>query len=388
MSEEKTFLFLSNCFGEDVAASIIADELIKSSREKNFNIKVYGASLIGDGLEYSARAFLLVFSSSLPPSGGFPTKSLYGFFSDIFAGSLKNILNFTKAINKLKGRVDVVFVVGDVFLLFLARRVFKTEKIIFFALAKSDYFMPHYKIEKKYIKKNVDLMFTRDELTAKNLRNEKINALFLGNPLIDNLAPKGLTLNIKPESKVIGLLPGSRNEAYRNFLLILNLIKKIDREDLIFLAALPKTMDKMILKEYVTKAGYSFSLSGAFPEILINKNKIILTKGYFADVIALSHILIGLAGTANEQAAGKGKPVVSFKGTGPQTTIQRMKEQERLMGGAVKFVENYPDGVIKEVLYLVENEEERKRRGEIGKIRMGEEGGAKRIAEFFLKYIH
>jgi hypothetical protein len=58
-----------------------------------------------------------------------------------------------------------------------------------------------------------------------------------------------------------------------------------------------------------------------------------------------------------------------------------MSEQERLLGGSMKFV-NYPDGVIKEVLDLLDNPEEYKKRSEIGKARMGGPGAAGRIAEY------
>ncbi|MGC8765803.1 MAG: lipid-A-disaccharide synthase-related protein [Brevinematia bacterium] len=382
MLEGKTFLFVSNCYGEDIAASLIARSLVEIATEKSLELDVYGASLISSGEEYTKRGIRLVFSSSLPPSGGFPTKSISGFFADFFSGSLFNIFSFLKRLEELKGEIDIIFVVGDVFLLYLVRKIFKKEMVIFFALAKSDYFMPHYRIEKKYIKKNADLVFARDSLTAENLREYGINAFYLGNPLIDCLDPEGLRLDLPLDKKVIGILPGSRKESYKNFLLILNLIKKIERKDLIFVAAFPKTLDERYLKNCLINAGYSYVDSTPFPEIIIKENKVIITKGYFVDVVDMSTILIGLAGTANEQAAGRGKPVISFRGCGPQTTPQRMKEQERLMGGAIKFVRDYPDGVIREILFLLENEKERERRGKIGRERMGELGAAKKIAEF------
>ncbi len=105
-------------------------------------------------------------------------------------------------------------------------------------------------------------------------------------------------------------------------------------------------------------------------------------------MISESEIVIGLAGTANEQAAGLGKPVVSFTGYGPQTTLRRMKDQARLLGSAVKFVSDFPNGVVTEISFLLSNPEERIRRGKAGSLRMGPPGGARNIANLLVKHFN
>ena len=113
-----------------------------------------------------------------------------------------------------------------------------------------------------------------------------------------------------------------------------------------------------------------------------------MSKDVFDAVLHESTVVIGMAGTANEQAAGMGRPVVSFVGAGAQTTPSRMIDQERLLGGAAAYISDYPEGVAREILWLLDHPEERSRRGAIGRERMGPPGGAKKIAEFLFDEFH
>ena len=106
-----------------------------------------------------------------------------------------------------------------------------------------------------------------------------------------------------------------------------------------------------------------------------------MVRNGFEDIIARAEVLIGLAGTANEQAVGMGKPVVSFAGTGPQTTVTRMTKQEMMLGGSVRYIADFPRGVAEEVSFLLSHPEEAMRRGRIGIERMGSPGASRRIAE-------
>ena len=60
----------------------------------------------------------------------------------------------------------------------------------------------------------------------------------------------------------------------------------------------------------------------------------------FMDVLHQSSVVIGLAGTANEQAMFAGRPLISFIGTGPQSTKKRFVEQHQLIDGATTYLIN------------------------------------------------
>jgi len=382
----KKILFTSNCYGEDRSAALIAKELKQMLGEKGLDIDVYGSSLISEGKDYTSRGIDLLFSSYVPPSGGFPTRSLKGFIADLF--HLKVLFNYIKTIKKIRDDTILCIIVGDIFLLFLTRLALKNCPVIFLAPTKSDYIQPHYAVEEWYMKKNADFILTHDEFTASNLRKKNINALFLGNPMMDELIYKGVSsiLNKKQGNPVVGIFPGSRKEAYDNFIMILNLIDLLPRErDMVYLTALPGNLDMGFLSDKASFHGWK-ELGRSGHLILEKESKeVFLCRDSFNEILSLSDVIIGLAGTANEQAAGMGKPIIGFKGTGPQTTVRRLKEQERLLGGALKFVKKYPEEAINELLLLLDNPFERRTRGEAGKKRMGREGGARKIAGLIIR---
>ncbi len=386
---EKIILFTSNCFGEDRSAALIAKELKAQISEKALpGYKILGASLISEAEDYKKRGIDVLFSSEVPPSGGFPTRSMKGFFSDMFTGIIRNVRNFIQALKKIKDNAALAVVVGDVTLLFLTRRALQKTPILFLAPAKSDYIEPHYKIEEWFIRRNVDTMLTHDAFTANNLKSKGLNALFLGNPMMDELEAQPSSLKIKKGKPVVGLLPGSREEAYDNFMKILEIAELIsEKKSASFLAALPSTLadEKIGIKAF--RNGWDFLETKPFPILKKEKAEVILSRGIFPNVLEASDVIIGLAGTANEQAAGLGRPIVSFVGTGPQTTFQRIAEQERLLGEALKFIQGSPADIAEEVIYLLDHPKERERRGKAGIERMGPSGGAMRIAEFIMKLI-
>ena len=362
--------FLSNCYGEDRSAGLIAAELKKIKPQ----VRITGAPLISSGKEYTKRGIPLLTQSKVPPSGGFPTKSLWGLLLDIPYGYIP--LKYYLTLKKMRLAIDYAVVVGDIPLLILGHLALR-KKIVFLAPAKSNYKKPHYKIEEFFMRKIPQKVLTRDEYTAQNLRKKGIPAIFLGNPMMDGLTPKGINLGEPP---IVGILPGSRSEAYKNFLKILKVVERI-REKVRFACALPQSLKIETIVRLAKKHNWFYE-KGMLKK---NESSVLLVKNGFEDIISKSEVIIGLAGTANEQAAGLGKPVVSFTGCGPQTTFKRMKDQERLLGGAVKFVSDFPEGVVSEISFLLSNRKERVKRGKIGSFRMGPPGGAKKIANLLAK---
>jgi uncharacterized protein (TIGR03492 family) len=94
-------------------------------------------------------------------------------------------------------------------------------------------------------------------------------------------------------------------------------------------------------------------------------------------------VVIGMAGGANEQAAGLGKPVVAFPGTGPQFTPRFLEEQKRLLGEALVATPHWQDAA-RALARLLDDREERERRGRAGVERFGGAGAAAAIARRLL----
>jgi uncharacterized protein (TIGR03492 family) len=269
-------------------------------------------------------------------------------------------------------------VVGDVFILLLAYFGLQ-RKAIFLATAKSDHMNPHTSLEEWIIRRCSSRMLTRDGYTAQRLRTKGIDARFLGNPMMDGIGEASAEKQGHPPT--IGLFPGSRDEADLNFRRILAVIDLLP-EPARYLCAVSPGLDIEKMAESVRAEGWT--LTGG--EMLCKGDKAVqMGKDLFETVLHDSTLVIGMAGTANEQAAGVGRPVVSFLGAGTQTTPSRMIDQERLLGGAVAYISDFPEGVAREISWLLAHPEEREKRGAIGRERMGSSGGARKIAEFLVQ---
>ncbi|RMG80544.1 MAG: hypothetical protein D6707_06245 [Bacteroidetes bacterium] len=383
----KKILLASDCFSENRNATLIAKQLQKIANYKPENF--LAASLVSEGREYGDIP--VITDATLPPSGGFATQSIGGFFADLFSGSLGIPFNFVKKIKNIADEIGLALVVGDVFLLWLVNRALKNKNIpiLFYVHSKTDYIEPHYRIEERIIKNIASDVFTRDELTAESMRNKEIPAQFLGSVIMDELFPEEFEIPLDKSLQTVGILPGTRGEALDNFILILKVVEKLsEKRKLNFPAAMVGSLSDDKISEKCSKYGWKFIKSEHCNYIEKNSARVLIVRRAFVNTVISSDILIGLTGAANEQAVGLGKPVLAFKGIGAQTTTKRFKEQERLLGGAMKFLKNDPDAVAEYALKLLDNPEERERMGKIGMERMGPPGGAERIAKYiYEKYL-
>lgn len=382
-------LFTSDCFSEDRNASLIAKNLRNLLKDKNIDCKLMGATLVGEGKDYVKRGIEQLYASKLPPSGGFVTTSFKAFLDDLFSGALFNPSKFRAAIQKNKKRIKIAVVVGDVFLLWLTKKALRGENIpiLFYVHSKTDYIEPHYKIEERFIRNTTSTVFARDEFSAGNMRKQNISAIFLGSIIMDELFSANVKINLDSKLQTIGILPGTRPEMYDNFVMVLDVIELVVADRKVnCISAIYAGLDIDMLVQKAKDAGWKKSKDKNKTIILTKRSAIVqLNMNAFVDVVQKSDILIGLSGAGNEQAVGLGKPVISFVGTGAQTTTRRFDEQERLLGGSMKFVRSYPDAVVDTVISLLDDENERKRMGAIGMERMGPAGGALRIATHILK---
>ena len=364
--------FLTNGFGEDRTGALIACELRRLAPEH----PIVAIPMVSSGNDFQKHGFETVWEGAFPPGQGFGSQEFRLFLKDIpYARDYFRYLGF---LAKRRSEFDHAFVVGDVFLLIHAYFGLG-RKSVFLALAKSNHMNPHSGIEEWVIRHFASRVLTRDAYTAECLRAKGIDARFLGNPIMDGIGEPGPEKAINPP--VIGLLPGSRDEADHNFRRILAVIDGIS-EPAQYLCALSPVLD--IEKMAASVAADGWTLTAV--EVLRKGGKSVqMGKNLFERVLHDSTLVIGMAGTANEQAAGMGRPVVSFVGAGAQTTPSRMIDQERLLGGAAAYISDFPEGVSREISYLLAHPEERARRGAIGRERMGAPGGAKKIAKFLVQ---
>lgn len=363
-------LIVSNGHGEDLLASVLAEELKKTTKQE-----ILAFPLVGEGLAYDRVGIRKVHSQPLLPSGGFVYLGWENLKKDISSGLFKQLNKQKKVLRSLRG-IRLAICVGDTYNLFFTSRYLKTE-IVFIPTAKSNYIKPHTLLDRLIMRKAL-VVLPRDEVTAVDLRKRRVKANCLGNLMMDAISKKDIAFNVK---NPIGVLPGSRQDASKNLEKILQVIEKTKvRDD--YLVALTEDFD---VEDFLKKVSWEEAdLKVDYAAMILQKDskRVYLCKGIFGDIIFQSDFVIGLSGTGNEQAAGLGKPVLTFVGPGAQFTPYFAKKQKKLLGDAVCFVEenSSDEEIAKRVDYLALQPTVCTQKGAVGIERMGKAGAAQKMA--------
>jgi uncharacterized protein (TIGR03492 family) len=252
-------------------------------------------------------------------------------------------------------------------------------------------------------------VFSRDKLTAENLRQYQISAFDLGNPMMDGVSvdpslPIFYQSDLVNKPLVVTLLPGSRPpEAYANWTQILiavnSLISVFDRQEIVCLAAITPTLDLDILQGNLSKLGWkqvAIAVGGASPRenrdltkllpdeqaIYYQRDRvtIVISTQAYSQCMQLGDCAIAMAGTATEQFIGLGKPAFIVPGVGPQFTPAFAEAQTRLLGESAILVNRAQDVGV-EMQPLLAQPDRLQSIARNGLLRMGTPGAAKRIAE-------
>ncbi len=385
-SSEKQVLFLSNGYAEDLMAARVVAHLNKMSPE----IKVKALPVVGEGRAYFPTRAELLDPRRMLPSGGFLLQSGKEIIADLKDGLLRLIWQQGKTLRRESENIDLVVGVGDFYLIIL-NMLFVHKPMFFIPTAKSDYICPHFFIEKWIMRHFCQLVAPRDEKTARSLRKDRIKAAFVGNLMMDCIDPLSgnntRKLEIDESSRVIGILPGSREEAYLNLSKILRVVDYVNTaakdKKLTFLMALASSLDLERIRESALKVGWELDIETEDIAHLSGNSgaSIIAVKGRFGEVLRSSKIAIGLAGTANEQAVGMRVPTVAFTGYGPQTTPNRFKDQNNLLGESLYVAEGDEEEIASQIWDILNDPARMETMRRVGRERMGEPGGTKRVAE-------
>jgi len=352
-------LFITNGHGEDLVAAEIIKRLPATIHASVF-------PLVGEGKAFEDlhRVEILGLRKSLP-SGGFSLRNLWYLIKDLSAGLIFNTINNLSDLKKLRGKIDLTVAVGDIVPIIGALTV--KAPFIFVGVNKSDYYKwfgsRYTPWEKWLLKEYAKKIYVRDQVTAEHLNRESVPAEYAGNPIMDCIGvasrPSPVASQEASRTITIGFLPGTRKDA------------KLNVEDF------EKVVEELTtLKDPDTK--FNLLIATTLPDI-----PEYMERKAFADVLKESDLIIGLSGTGNEQAAGSGKPVVSFYGRGSQYNKKFAEAQKQLLGDSLALViKPDPLYVAAEAWCLLHNPQVLKHMGEIGRERMGKSGAAVKIAKF------
>ncbi len=380
----KQIAVISNGHGEDLMASLLADRL----RDEGFAITAF--PMVGEGGAYARRGIPIAGVQRTMPSGGFIWKGATNLLRDLRAGLLGLTLAQMRELKKCRGRFDAVIALGDIFCLWLAGRVLK-KPAIFVPTAKSEYISGHYPFEYRMMRRHAIKIFPRDESTANAMVRRGLPAEFVGNLMMDALDMQGIDFfsdsgERSGERPVVALLPGSREEAYENAVDLAQAALALPAR-FRFLFSLAPGLEPGRLQQRLQggDGGWRFAPrsesdpAGVAGVLESGEHRIVVVQGHFGDLLSAADVVIGLAGTGNEQAVGLGKPLVTFPGRGAQFTRRFAVDQRKLLGDSLSLVERDPGVIAQEVQAILGDPARYARMAEEGKRRMGPPGALDRM---------
>ncbi|MFN9175229.1 MAG: lipid-A-disaccharide synthase-related protein [Synechocystis sp.] len=382
------FLFVSNGHGEDLNAGLIIDAL----RERSPSITLAALPLVGEGSAYQQRQIPIIAPVQPLPSGGLVYTSAMTWFRDIGGGLVSLTLKQIRSLRQQRQQFDLIVAVGDSVPLLFA--YLSGRPYVSFLVANSSYYEGQLRLPFTmdwWLKSPRCLgAIAKDQLTAKDLQKRGINACCLGYPIMDALNPSGSLQKSDQNQPLIALLPGSRvPEALRNLAQLLPLCAALAQaKPLTFWIALVPAITTEHLQAIAVEHGWQYD-HNQFTQgtCVIN-----LSWHQFADILHQCDLVLGMAGTAVEQAVGLGKPVVQIPGYGPQFTYGFAEAQMRLLGCSVTTIGQSPDDpnlialAVPKILAILSDLDYQDCCQKNGLERIGQPGASMAIADYLLEY--
>ncbi|EYB68684.1 hypothetical protein DEIPH_ctg017orf0010 [Deinococcus phoenicis] len=386
LSPARPALLLSNGTAEDLIGARLLGHLNAAARV---------LPLVGAGRVYAGLPEVRRVGTALDlPSGGFPFGSLENLRADLRAGLVPASLGqWRDAVRAARGAGAVV-VVGDAYALMIgsvAARRAGLPLVHVQPLLSAHYLeglggagalrelnalganlpMPY----ELRLARAARAVFVRDAATARYYAARGVPARWAGSFAMDVLPPPERDLaGLTGGRRVLALLPGSREDHRESLPLMLGAAAHVP--EVAAVVAWPHGWEAVTLPggwtlEVLDEQAAWAQGGGA---------RVALLRGAFGAVARAADVAVGTAGTANEQLAGLGVPVVAFPTGGPQFTPGFARRQARLLGAALAVVAPDPQGIAAEVRALLRDGARRARAAQAGLTRVGPAGALPVIA--------
>ncbi|MBV8074321.1 MAG: hypothetical protein JO140_02740 [Candidatus Eremiobacteraeota bacterium] len=345
-------LFVTNGHGEVAIARRIAAEVRGRTQVETDHF-----ALVGEGLGDAElrdvgpqRSF---------PSGGLVAMGNVGAFArDLAAGFLPFWFAQRRFLRAARGRYAVVVAVGDVYAFARARGA--GAPTVFVGTAKSVRVAPYGRFERRLLR-GAARAFVRDLPTAADLNAGGVRAEAPGNVIVD-LAQSDEAFPWSAPTRIV-VLPGSRASAYANAAKLGAVLRSVRaRRELEVVVSVAPGIDGARLLEALGTEARAWT-------------------GPLGALFAGATLAFGQAGTANEEAAARGLPVVALAESGRKREDWYRMRQRRLLGEALAILPVPLDEGARAFERLLDDDAGRAAMRRVALERMGPPGGAAAIAQ-------
>jgi uncharacterized protein (TIGR03492 family) len=358
----RTLWVVANGHGEDAIAAALVREL----QERLPDWRFAAFPVVGEGRAFEPLGVPVLGPRRRLPADGLTLHHPSLLWADLRAGLIPTTWAQLRVLRA--GRVDAVLVVGDVYaqalsLLVRAPQRFVVQPLVSVRLAEGGGRVPwnrtfaeRIRAPERLLLGRAEAVYPRDEPTAAWLRAHGVaRARFLGNPMMDGL--EGTPWPASRDRATLALLPGSRAYAERSVARMRAALELLADEgtDLVALVAWTRGAPP------VAPQGWSTHDEAGTPVWRRGCVEVGWLVGRFGDVLASADAVLGTTGTAQEQAAGLGLPVVSFP-VEPAFGAAFLANQRRLLGRALEVVGSEPAAIAADVARRLASPDEDARR--------------------------
>ncbi|WP_243026896.1 lipid-A-disaccharide synthase-related protein [Thermus albus] len=366
-------LFVSNGPTEDAIGTRIAQELGQ---------EILALPLVGSGKAYEKVTRLILGPRREMPSGGFLFGSWKNLVADLKAGFLAMTWNQWRTARSIEA--DAVVVVGDAYALTVGLVAAKGKPTYHInPLVSAHYleaaslwerirdwggsdFTPY----ERLLHKSVRAVFVRDQKSLDRIRRLGVShAHYYGSFALDLLPiPERDLAPLVGEGSLLALLPGTRGDEQFSLPIMLEASRFVPLTPAVAWAKPWEALPPLPGWQAEEVETHALRLSKGEKEAWILREA-------FSAILHRSTLALATAGTACEQAAGLGIPVVGFPTPGPQYTQAFARRQKRLLGPALHLVDPIPEQVAAQVLLLLQAKEIYTHSSQAGRTRIGPPGG-------------
>lgn len=380
-------LIISGGNAEDLIGATLAQHLA--------GLRLSALPLVGEGQRYSGLTETILGPRKPMPSGGFPFNSLGNLWADLKAGFISDSFEQWRAAHRAGQQSKAIAVVGDAYALAVgclaaswgARPLFHLQpqishyywggRSVWERLKQANQFgAEDYLFYERWMHRFVRAVYVRDKLSEARAHQLGLSrARFVGGMAMDTLSqPERDLSGLQDGRPVLVLLPGTRGDVSYSLPMMLECAQLLPQMQ--GMVAWAQDFSQVPLAE-----GWTLQVEDELGAVASKgSTKVWLLRKAFSAILHIGKVAIGTAGTANEQAAGMGIPVVGFPTQGPQYVYPNALRQSRLLGRALALVEADPAIIAAAVLERLENPQVRAAAQQDGYQRNGPRGAIPQIA--------